>query len=81
MPLETKELTKFISESISGVNEAFAEKTFLEKSEGWYFHVFMLKLKGKFGMAVPWIASFTIVPEIELVFQKPFPEGMTTYHP
>ena len=67
------EMVKFFKEEITKVNTAVAvlpEDHHDDGTPAWPLRHFMLRLQAKFGIEVPWIAKFLIVPEVEMVWVK-----------
>ena len=80
--LKMDNFSGFLRESINDTSKALNEKIDeADPEEMYYLRRFMVRLKAKFGIEVPWIASFTVNPEIELVFLREYPEGWETYKP
>lgn len=80
---ELPELTNFIRQEISKGGRAFAKSDAAagDLEEGFFFRRWLLRLQAQVGIDVPWIATFQIVPEVELVWERPFPDGWTAYKP
>ena len=74
------ELTKQISRELKAHVAASASPSH-GKIESWFFRNIYLRLQGSAGIRVPWIATFEIVPEVELVWQRPLPPGVINYRP
>jgi hypothetical protein len=49
-----------------------------ETEDSWYLKRTMARTRFKFAYELP-IAKLEIVPEIELIWDRPFPEGWTGY--
>ncbi|MDZ4661409.1 MAG: hypothetical protein SGJ18_07280 [Pseudomonadota bacterium] len=80
--LNMDKFSNFLRDNINSAESALNENLLEgESDEMNYFRRFMVRLKGRFGIEVPWIASFTINPEVELVFIREYPEGWETYKP
>ena len=50
-------------------------------TDSYYLQRIMLKAQAIVGIDVPWIALFQIIPEVELIWQKPVPKGWAPYKP
>jgi hypothetical protein len=75
-------LKKYVNENIEAVKASLNEAATADDSgEGWFFKDIYIRLQAKIGYEVPWIASFQIIPEVELVFLRPLPEGTVIYKP
>ncbi len=75
------ELTNFIRSEIANANQAIPspQGNLNAPADGYYLHNLFLRLQILVGINIPWIASFQLVPEVELVFERPIPVGWTTY--
>jgi len=66
------ELTGFLREQIKTAHQSLREKpvgsTIL--TENYVLRNWYLRLRAIVGIDVPWIASFQIVPEVELMFER-----------
>jgi len=76
-------LTNFLRTEISKGAKALAngQSSSVATGDEYYFRRWMIRLQALVGVEVPWIASFTIVPEVELIFDRPYPQGWSDYKP
>lgn len=49
--------------------------------ERWYLRNFWFRLRAKAGFEMPGFTQLAVVPEIELLWQRPNPTGWATYRP
>ena len=87
------ELMKALEDQILRLDEAMTTEDPRSKSETtlavdsdpsneqWYFQNFFLRIRARWGFDVPGFAKFHVVPELELVWQRPTPEGWGSYKP
>jgi hypothetical protein len=77
------ELTNYLKNEITSSSKAFQAP--IAKAAGsqdeLFFRRWFLRLQANFGISVPWIATFQIIPEVELVFQRAYPDGWQDYSP
>ncbi|MCB0365747.1 MAG: hypothetical protein H6624_01935 [Bdellovibrionaceae bacterium] len=67
------QMVEFFKSEITKVNSAVValpEDHHDRENPGWPLRHFMLQIQAKFGIEVPWVAKFLIVPEVELVWVK-----------
>ncbi|MGZ3787750.1 MAG: hypothetical protein ACXVLQ_04465, partial [Bacteriovorax sp.] len=82
-----KELTNYFKDQINSLNqsvvatEATAPAVHPESDQMWYLNQFMLRLRAPLGFKIDGLASFSIIPEAEFVWQRANPEGWTNYKP
>lgn len=77
------ELTSYLKQEIANSSHALhapLEST-ADPSDAFFFRRWFVRLQATVGIDVPWIASFQIVPEVELVWQRAYPEGWADYRP
>ncbi len=76
-------LTSFLRTEISKSAKALqaGQRTSLATGDEYFFRRWFIRLQALVGVEVPWIASFTIVPEVELIFERPYPQGWSDYKP
>lgn len=83
------ELVQYLQSEISAMSQAVTspahelneEAGVEEENESWYFQNLFLRLRPYFGVDVPIFAKFRVVPEVEMVFQRPIPQGWKSYRP
>ena len=78
-------LGEWIHQEISVVQESFL-KSGSAAPEGsvlseFYFKRFFVRLRPKAGVQLVGVARGDLIPEIELAWERPFPEGSETYKP
>lgn len=49
------------------------------KEDAYFFRRFWLRLRPRVERDIPWLAGFSVIPELELLFEKPTPEGWDIY--
>lgn len=75
-------LTDYLRTQISRGGKAFpAGSRSAGQGEEFYFRRWLLRLQAQIGISVPWVAKFELLPEVELVWQRPYPQGWTDYKP
>ncbi len=47
----------------------------------WFFRRMFLRLRFMAGFSVPFLASLKVIPETELMWERPYPEGWGSYKP
>jgi hypothetical protein len=84
------ELTQFLVDQIGSVvtateNACEAQQAGsdaqADDSEIWQLHNFWLRIKPQFGFDVSGLTKFQIVPEIEILVTRPFPDGYKAFKP
>lgn len=63
------ELTQFVTDEVVALHQGMAQ---IPNGKGSEFDLrrFLIRLQAKFGIEIPWLAKFQIIPEIEIVAQK-----------
>jgi hypothetical protein len=77
------QLTEFIqstihSELVHGPKEA---QSTVVTTDDFFLRRILLRIQAIVGIDVPWIATFQILPEVEMVWQRPYAEGVSDYKP
>jgi hypothetical protein len=67
-----------VGESLAA-NGAPEDNTALEQV--WYFKRLWLRARPRASFSVPGIAKLEVVPELELLFDRAYPDGWTSYKP
>jgi hypothetical protein len=68
---EIPELTRFVAQEIQTMSRAVdGPRQAEDQGIAFYFRQFMVRVRASVGIEVPWIASFAIVPEVELVWNR-----------
>jgi hypothetical protein len=49
--------------------------------DAWYFRTFLLRTRFQAGFQIPGFVKFVVVPEVEMVWQRDFPDGWGAYAP
>ena len=85
-PAEAKRirgLERFLEREISSVQEAVerSETDQVARPTGWYLRRFLFRIKSPVGIDIPFLAKFQIVPEVEMLWQRDYPEGWGSYKP
>lgn len=47
--------------------------------DAYFFRRFWLRLRPRVERDVPWLAGFSVIAELEMLFEKPAPEGWEMY--
>ncbi len=81
-------LAKYIQDELitldNSVQVATADAAVVDSSddsEGYFFRRFWLRLRPRVERDVPFLAGFSVIGELELLWEKPVPEGWETYKP
>lgn len=63
------------------VQSAPTEKAVIdgEKEEGFFFRRFWFRLRARVERDVPGLAGFAVIPEVELLWEHPYPDGWESY--
>lgn len=69
------ELTRYIQEEVTRVNESVISSTKEAPSgdsqqDNYFLKNMLIRLRATFGIEVTWVAKFEIVPEVELVYLR-----------
>jgi hypothetical protein len=82
------ELTAFFQNQIAGADAALenstpagAQPANASFDEDWYYRRFWMRVRAPVGITVPWIATFQIIPEVEMLWERDYPSGWSTYKP
>ncbi len=80
-----KTLTEFVAEEIETLDDSFTQMSTAEnqseEDEAFMFRRFWLRLRPRAGLHVPGFATFDVVPEIEMLWERDLPNGWETYRP
>ena len=49
--------------------------------EALFYHDFFVRVQPRVGFEVPGLVDVQVIPEIEMIWQRSFPEGWDTYFP
>lgn len=76
----------FINEEVTSATIALDQSTQESESnscveEDFYLRRFMMRVRAKVGIQIPVLAKFEVIPELELLWERPLPEGWRPYHP
>jgi hypothetical protein len=77
-------LADFISEEVWSMDNAFvryASSNPASVDEEFFLRRFWLRVRAKFGIEVPGLAEFDVIPEVEMLWEKQTPEGYEIYRP
>ena len=50
-------------------------------AEGWFFRRFFLRLRPQIALDIPAFANLKLIPEVELIWERSYPDGWETYKP
>jgi hypothetical protein len=75
-------LTEYLTQEIAAAQGALVGETKpdMEGDELFLLRWF-LRLQAPLGIKVPWVASFSVIPEVEFVWQRSYPQGWKDYKP
>lgn len=62
-------------------NEIENHSTEIHSDEQWYFQNFLIRLRPRVSFGLPGLVKIQVGPELELIWQRPTPEGWVAYHP
>lgn len=81
-------LTEYISNEILSMDQSLQSTkiedgliTRPESSEGYFFRRFWLRLRPKVDRDIPFLAGFSVIGELELLWEKQSPAGWQIYKP
>jgi hypothetical protein len=74
-------LTRYLKTEIANSSLALASPAPAMAGDEFFFRRWLVRLQATFGIEVPWIATFQIIPEVELVWQRSYPQGWSDYKP
>ena len=78
---------QFIDEEVTSASIALeqaapeTEATASCIEEEFYLRRFWMRVRAKVGIQIPVLAKFEVIPEIEMLWERPLPEGWKPYHP
>ena len=78
------QLTEYLKSEISGVSGSvpnLKDYARTDSSDAYFFRRWFVRLQIPFGISVPWIAQFQVIPEVELVWVRSYPDGWKEYKP
>lgn len=83
------ELERYLDQEIGRMDDAVASASSAElngtdqsqNTEAWFLRSFFLRVRGKAGFEIPGIAKIEIIPEAEMLWQRPLPDGWASYKP
>jgi len=74
------DLQAFVQKQTVAIQEAVNKvDTSASNGENWFMENFYFRVRGKAGFDIPWFSKMELVPELEMVFQRPLPEGSKKY--
>lgn len=82
-----RQLSEYFQEQIQALNRSIVESedgaTMMDSSasEMWHMNQFSLRLRASLGFGIEGFASFQIVPETEMIWQRASPDGWVNYKP
>ena len=47
--------------------------------DAYFFRRFWLRHRPRVERDIPWLAGFSVIPDLEMLFEKPAPEGWDMY--
>lgn len=75
------ELTRYLKAELESASRSLDVAGEAVADEAYFLRRWMVRVQAPFGIKVPWVAKFQIVPEVELVWQRQYPEGWSEYKP
>jgi hypothetical protein len=81
------ELTAFLAAQIQatdaaiGSSDASGQPAQASFDEDWYYRRFWMRVRVPAGLDLPWIVKIQVIPEIELLWERQYPDGWSTYKP
>ena len=75
------ELTRYLKAELESASRALDEADDTAVNEAYFLRRWLVRVQAPFGIKVPWVAKFQIVPEVELVWQRQYPDGWNEYKP
>lgn len=75
------ELTQYLKSEVESAYTALDQAAPGDAEEAYFLRRWMVRVQAPFGIKVPWVAKFQIVPEVELVWQRSYPDGWSDYKP
>lgn len=83
---EKQSLSDFFEQEVYSLDQAVQEVpsdvalvTGETKDDGYFFRRFWLRLRPRVERDIPGLASFAIIPEVQLLWEKQTPEGWELY--
>lgn len=55
--------------------------SYSDPNESWYLKSFWIRIRGKAGFSLASFAKVELIPEMEMFWTRPFPEGWNAYKP
>ncbi len=78
-------LSGFLSQEITSLDNAFNEVGAMDeahaRNDDFFLRRFWLRLRPRAGLKVPGFATFEVVPEVEMLWEKETPDGWEIYRP
>jgi len=82
-----KTLAQYFDEEVLSMDHALegasAETTMISdhnvENEGYFFRRFWFRSRPRVERDIPWLAGFSVIAELELLFEKQTPEGWEIY--
>ena len=68
------ELVNFFEQEVVSLDEAMPVCKSGE-AQAWYLRNFWLRIRGKYGFQIPEFATLQIIPEVEMLWQRDWPEA------
>src|SRR4051812_41103784 len=81
---DQKDLESYLATEIGMMGEAIAgcpAEAPSSSEEGWYFKRFWLRVRPKVGFTAAGAVKIEITPEVEMLWDRAYPEGWVTYKP
>jgi hypothetical protein len=74
------ELVAQLRDGLSWIDSSMPTENACEKEDAWFFRRFWLRLRPKATFELPGL-KLTLVPEVELLLERDYPDGWGTYKP
>lgn len=85
--IPNRKLSEYFQGQIQALNQSIVESEHSSKvtdgtaQEIWYINQFSLRLRAAIGFGIEGFATFQVVPETEMIFQRGNPDGWVNYKP
>lgn len=77
----SRDLEQQIQVTRNAINGVPAADTTSAVEDEYYLRRFWFRLRAKVGIKLPPVLAIQIVPEMEMLFERPVPTGYATYKP
>ena len=74
------ELVNQLRQGVAWIQGAMDTENACTTEDAWYFRRFWLRLRPKAAITLPGV-KLTLVPEVEMLLERDYPDGWGTYKP